>query len=62
MTDHDGRIMSKLSVQPIRATSLTLPGIMKLVDTVVWGEYELYKMPPKGERQERETNSRKRVA
>jgi len=61
LADPDERIVGKLSVQSIRSTSLTLPEIMKLVDAFVWEVYELGKIAPKEEHQEKEENSRTRV-
>jgi len=43
LTEQDGRMMAKLSVQQLRSTSITLSEIMKLVEGFVWGEYELEK-------------------
>jgi len=60
--EHDGRIVGKLPVQPIRSTSLTLPEIMQLVDAFAWGEYELGKIAPNEEHQEKEATSRTRIA
>jgi len=59
--DHNGRIVGKLSFQPIRSTSLTLPEIILLVDVFVWGGYELGKIAPKVGNQEKEANSHTRV-
>jgi len=52
LADHDGRIVGKLPVKPIRSTSLILREIMKLVDAFVWGDIELGKISPKQEYQE----------
>jgi len=61
LPNHDGRIVAKLSFQPIRSTFLTLPEIMKVVDAFVWGEYEVEKIAAKEEHQEKKANSRARV-
>jgi len=43
------------------STSPTLPEVMNLVDAFVWGEYELGKIAPKEEHEEKEANSHTRV-
>jgi len=53
LTDHDGRIMGKLPVKPVRSTSLASPETMKLVHVFVWREYDLGKIASTEEHQEK---------
>jgi len=60
-TYHDGRIVGKLSAQPISSTSLTSPEIMKLIGAFVRGEDEFVTIAPKEEHQVIEAISGTRV-
>lgn len=56
LTDHDGRTLEKISVQPIRSTSFTVDEIMGLMDT-----YELGKITPKESSTDKQGSSETRV-
>jgi len=61
LEDQDGKTFEKISVQPIKCTSLTVEEIMSLVDTYAWGEYESEKVTPKETSIEKEGRSKTRV-